>query len=162
MLDTENKIILQKYFYTSKIEPNLDLKEYIHLNDSELGINVKWHHPKFHKDMVKTEIAGDKIIDVFWYKANQIAMAYGYAACLSSGRSGGWAIPQIKVKNSNKVTPFTYQWNNTHELDYQIQLKIFTMFAHDIKSLFNLIDKEIRNIKTLDELDRLIDGIYDL
>lgn len=162
MLNTKNKNVLQKYFYTSKIEPNLDLKEYIHLNDSELGINVKWHHPKFHKDMVKTEIAGDKIIDVFWYKANQIAIAYGYAACLSSGRSGGWAIPQIKIKNSNKVMPFAYQWNNAHELDYQIQLKIFTMFAHDIKSLFNLIDKEVRNIKTFDELDQLIDGIYDL
>lgn len=161
MLNTENKNLLQEYFYTNKIDPHSDLEKYIR-NDGELGVDVKWYYPKFHKDMINTEQAGEKIIDVFWYKANQIAIAYGYAACYPSGRSNGWAIPKVRIGNTNKIMSLTYWWDKKHELDYQIQLNIFTMFAKNIENLFELIDKEIRDIKTFDELDQLIERIYDL
>ncbi len=161
MLNTKNKNLLQEYFCTNKIELHYDLKKHIR-NDGELGVNVKWYYPKFHKDMLNTEQAGEKIIDVFWYKANQIAYAYGYAACYPSGRSNGWAIPKVRIGDTNKVMSLTYQEDKNRELDYQIQLNMFIMFAKDIENLFNLIDKEIKNIQTSDQLDQLIDGIYDL
>ena len=40
MLNTENKNLLQEYFYTDKIDPHSDLEKYIR-NDGELGVDVK-------------------------------------------------------------------------------------------------------------------------
>lgn len=161
MLNTENKNLLQEYFYTDKIDPHSDLEKYIR-NDGELGVDVKWYYPKFHKDMINTEQAGEKIIDVFWYKANQIAINYGYDACLPTGRSDGWAEPLIKSKFTGRLNPIVYWKNQNKTLQYLIQLKIFSMFAKDIENLFKLIDKEIQSVTNMEEFVILQNRIYDL
>ena len=151
--------------YFPDISNVLDISKYIHPSDGFLGVNVKWYYPKFHDFMYgKEEDTGQKLIDTFWYKANEIAINYGYASCYKYGRNDGWAVPMRMTisKEFNTVEPLKYSQDSEINLTYLIQLKVFTMFANDIKCLFNLIDKEMPNVKTTDELNQLIDRVWDL
>ena len=99
---------------------------------------------------------------MFWYKANQIAINYGYAACLPTGRSDGWAEPLVKSKHANKLNSIVYWGKENKTLEYLIQLKIFSMFANDIENLFKLINKEIQAVTNMEEFVILQNRIYDL
>ena len=159
--ELENNLNL--YFNT--IPDILDTEKYVRPNNN-LAVNVKWYYPKFNKNLISNEELFDEIsqtiINVFWYKANQIAINYGYAACLQTGRSDGWAEPLVKTKNTNKLNPIVYWGKENQTLEYLIQIKIFAMFANDIESLFKLIDKEIQVVTNMEELVVLQNRIYDL
>ena len=159
--EIENNINIYFHKTTDQVD-----KKYIRSNN-ELAINVKWYYPKFHsslyeKNMESTiEEIGETLIDVFWYKANIISLHYGYAACYRSGRSGGWASPMLKGREFNDIKTLVYESDN-EELEYLIKLNIFDMFAKDIENLFRLIDREVRNVKSIEELTILQNKIYDL
>jgi len=145
----------------------LELDNRYIMSNGELAINVKWYFPKFHNSLYKKndnefiDLIHQTAIDAFWYKANIIAHHYGYACCIRDGRSDGWAKPMLKGKELNEVWPLKYYLNNT-ELEYLIKIKIFVMFAADIKNLFKMIDKEIQNVTNITELNELQNKIYDL
>ena len=151
--------------YFGEIPSDIDVKKYVR-QDNSLAINVKWHHPKFNSKIISNpllfEEVSQTIISVFWYKANQIAINYGYDACLPAGRSDGWAEPSVKSKNTNKLNPIVYWEKQNKTLEYLIQLKIFSMFAKDIENLFKLIDKEIQAVTNLQEFIILQNKIFDL
>jgi hypothetical protein len=151
--------------YFGEIPSDIDVKKYVR-QDNSLAINVKWYHPKFNNKLISNkelfEEVSQTIISVFWYKANQIAINYGYTACLPTGRSDGWAEPLVKSKNTNKLNPIVYEGRENKTLEYLIQLKIFFMFANDIENLFKLIDKEIQAVTNMEEFVVLQNRIYDL
>jgi hypothetical protein len=159
----ELKNNLDIYFYNTSDVIN---QRYIRSNN-ELAINVKWYYAKFHSSVYEegmhdfmNEIS-ESVTDVFWYKANQIAIHYGYAACYASGRSNGWAMPMLKNGNNNDVKSLVYQSDNK-DMEYLIKLKIFSMFANDIESLFRLIDKQVCHIENKLQLNELINKIQDI
>lgn len=160
-----NEIEKNLGIYFNETLSNIDVKKYVRPENS-LAINVKWHHPKFNNKIISNEELFDEIsqtiISVFWYKANQIAINYGYTACLPTGRSDGWAEPQVKSKITNNLNPIVYWGKKNQTLEYLIQLKIFVMFANDIESLFKLIDKEIQVVTNMEEFVVLQNRIYDL
>jgi len=168
MLNTENKNNLLEVYYQN-VESFLDIEKYIN-SEGDLAVNVKWHHPYIHNNIydkhtdISLEQLNEEIIDTFWYKANQIAIHYGYAACYSFGRSNGWALPISKNKQNNYkgIPAKDFVDKNNLELERLIQLKIFSMFASDIESLFDLIKSEIRNVKSRSEFNQLQNRIYDL
>lgn len=151
--------------YFGEIPSDIDVKKYVR-QDNSLAVNVKWYYPKFNNKIISNPLLFDEIsqtiISVFWYKANQIAINYGYAACLPTGRSDGWAEPLVKSKNTNILNSIVYCGEENQTLEYLIQLKIFSMFAKDIESLFKLIDKEIQEVTNLNEFNILENKIFDL
>lgn len=161
-------ILSVKYFNTPKnlIDENKYLRQ-----DGTLAINVKWRYPHLNQNFINSlneeELeAFDEIIKrVFWWKANKIAISYGYATCYSVGRSDGWAQPMLYNKTneslSDKVKPLQY-YSDNFEIEYLAQIKTFLLFAEDVESLFNLIDKEIRRVSSPDDLDKLTTEIHNL
>ena len=151
--------------YFGEIPGDIDVKKYVR-QDNSLAVNVKWYHPKFNNKLISNEELFNEIsqtiISVFWYKANQIAINYGYAACSPTGRSDGWAEPLVKSKHANKLNPIVYWDKENKTLEYLIQLKIFSMFANDIENLFKLIDKKIQAVTNMEEFVILQNRIYDL
>lgn len=153
--------------YFEEAESILDVKKYLN-SEGDLAVNVKWYHPYlndqiYHEDTdISPELLTEMIIDTFWYKANQIAINYGYAACYSFGRSNGWALPMMKNENNYQKTKALKYHNDQNELEYLAQLKVFSMFAKDIENLFTLIHREIRDVKSINELTKLQNRIYDL
>lgn len=151
--------------YFGEVPGDIDVKKYVRPYSS-LAINVKWHHPKFNDKIISNPLLFEEIsrtiVSVFWYKANQIAINYGYDACLPTGRSDGWAEPLIKSKSTGRLDPIVYWGKQNKTLQYLIQLKIFSMFAKDIENLFKLIDKEIQSVTNLAEFVILQNKIFDL
>jgi hypothetical protein len=151
--------------YFGEIPSDIDVKKYVR-QDNSLAINVKWYHPKFNNKLISNkelfEEVSQTIISVFWYKANQIAINYGYTTCLPTGRSDGWAEPLVESKNTNILNPIVYWGKENKTLEYLIQLKIFSMFANDIENLFKLIDKEIQAVTNMKKFVVLQNKIYDL
>lgn len=156
------------YFNTPK---NLiDEDKYLR-QDGTLAVNVKWHYPHLNQNFINSlneeELeAFDEIIKrVFWWKANKIGISYGYATCYPVGKSDGWAQPFLHNKtneiSSEKIKPLKY-YSDNFEIEYLAQIKTFLLFAEDIESLFNLIDKEIQGVSSPDDLDELTTKIHDL
>jgi len=169
-LNFDEKVSVQEVennlgIYFGEMPSSKDINKYVRQYDS-LAVNVKWYYPKFNNKLISNkelfEEVSQTIISVFWYKANQIAINYGYTACLPTGRSDGWAEPLIKSKNTNKLNPIVYEGKENKTLEYLIQLKIFFMFANDIENLFKLIDKEIQTVTNMEEFIVLQNKIYDL
>lgn len=169
-LNFDEKVSVQEVennlgIYFGEMPSSKDINKYVRQYDS-LAVNVKWYRPKFNNKLISNkelfEEVSQTIISVFWYKANQIAINYGYTACLPTGRSDGWAEPLVKSKNTNKLNPIVYEGRENKTLEYLIKLKIFFMFANDIENLFKLIDKEIQAVTNMEEFVVLQNKIYDL
>jgi len=169
-MTTKINLLSAKYFNTP--ENTIDVDKYLR-QDGTLAVNVKWYFPHLSSELYKLidegceeEDAINEIVQrVFWWKANQIAISYGYATCYPMGRSNGWAQPMLPNKDldnsSSKVKPLKFD-SDCLEIEYLAKLKTFLLFAEDIESLFTLIDKEIQYVNSPDDLNELANQIYDL